>query len=166
MIVRISSTNRVVCRATIQLPMSAGMTWGQLRDFRSSAMHDPFHAKIEIHGGLPVAGARLTILHRQLLWHTTRAGRILRWKEGSGFAFSDLSVRNPAEAFPHVLSYHLEAVDSARCKLHVFVGGRWTAPIWRWLGRLWLWWVFLHVVRTVEVKLLRFALGMKLHGKI
>lgn len=104
MTIRISPTGRVVCSATLQLPLSAGKAWGQLRDFKSSATHDPFHAAITIEGGTPRSGARLTILHRHLLWQSTRAGEILRWKEGSGFAFSDLCQTDSSRAFPHVLS--------------------------------------------------------------
>ena len=161
MTVRINPTGRVVCRAKIDLPLSAGAVWGQLRDLRSSARHDPFHAHVEIEGNVPRVGAELRIVHRHLLWQSIRVGRILRWNEGEGFAFSDLCQRDPSRAFPHVLSYHVEAITPASCRLIIFVGGRWTAPIPRWLGRLWLWWVFSHVVRTVENEMLRFALAMR-----
>ncbi len=141
--------------------MSASVAWGQLRDFRSSASHDPFHAGIKIEGGVPRAGARLEILHRHLFWQSVRVGRILRWQEGSGFAFSDLCRGDSSRAFPHVLSYQLEAVSEKACRLNLFVGGRWTANVPRSIGRIWLWWVFSQVVRTVENQMLRFALAMR-----
>jgi hypothetical protein len=161
MIIRIFPSRRVVCDATIELPISAGAAWGQLRDFQSSARHDPFHSKIWIEGNVPKTGANLRIEHRYLLARATRVGRILRWEERVGFAFSDLREKFPSRAFPHVLSYRLEHLTNSTSRLRIRVGGRWTAPIPRWLGRIWLWWVFSHVVRTVQNQLLRFALVIR-----
>ncbi len=165
MTVRIHRNGRVCCRASIDLPLSIGAVWGQLRDFRSSATHDPVHAWIVIDGDVPRAGAKLQIVHRHLLWQSVRIGRILRWEEGVGYAFSDLYRGDSLRAFPHVLSYQLEAVSPGSCRLMIFVGGRWTAPVPRWIGRIWLWWVFSHVVRTVENQMLRFAVGMRTKAK-
>jgi len=164
MTVRISPTGQVICRASIDLPLSAGAVWGQLRDLQSSARHDPFHAEIVIEGNVPRAGAQLKIVHRHLLWQSVRIGRILLWKEGSGYAFSDLCKSDPSRAFPHVLSYRLEAISPQACRLKIFVGSRWTANIPRWMGRIWLWWVFSHVVHSVQNKMLLFALGMRMRS--
>ncbi len=138
MTVKISSTGRVACQATIALPLSARTVWGQLRDFRSSAMHDPFHAEIVIDGAVPRVGAQLKIAHRYVLARSDRVGRILRWNEGVGFAFSDLCASDPGRAFPHVLSYQVQEVSPNSCQLRVFVGGKWTARGPRWIGRVWL----------------------------
>ena len=158
MTIRISPKGRVVCFATIELPLSAVTAWGQLRNFRDSARHDPFHAKIDIDGDVPRVGAALQIEHRYFLWQTTRIGKILRWQEGHGFAFSDLCKADTRRAFPHVLSYQLLEKSDHSCQLEIRVGGRWTSPLPHWLARLWLWWVFGFVVHTVRNELLQFAL--------
>jgi hypothetical protein len=155
--IEIFSNRRVLCEAAIELPLSMGAAWGQLRDFRNSARHDPFHSHICIEGDVPRAGANLKIEHRYLFARTLRVGRILQWNERSGFAFSDLCERDFNRAFPHVLSYQLERRTETSCVLRIRVGGRWTAPTPRWVGKVWLWWVFSHVVRTVRNQLLAFA---------
>ena len=140
----------------VDLPISAGAAWGQLRHLPTSAAHDPFHARVTVG-----PGGALTIEHSYLGLRTVRVGRVLWWREGVGFAFSDLCRTDARKAFPHVLSYRLEPTGPATCRLHVRVGGRWTLPGPRWVGRLWLGWVFGHVVRTVRNELLRYAVAMK-----
>ncbi len=112
----------MTCTAAIDLPLSAGAAWGQLRHLPTSAVHDPFHARVTVG-----AGGSLVIEHRYLGFRTTRVGRVLWWREGVGFAFSDLCRRDAGAAFPHVLSYRLEPTGRPTCRLHVRVGGRWTA---------------------------------------
>jgi hypothetical protein len=165
MTVRISSTKRVACRATIELPLSATSVWGQLRDFRSAAMHDAFHAEIQVEGGVPRSGARISLLHQHLFWRSTRIGRILLWQEGSGFAFSDLCETDRGKAFPHVVRYRLRPVSQDSCQLLIFVGGRWTHQSPNWMGRIWLWWVFSQMVHSVTNEILRFAVAKKLLRK-
>ena len=153
--IRIAPGRRVTCTATINLPLSPGAAWGQLRHLPTSATHDPFHARVTVG-----SGGRLVIEHRYLVFRTLRVGRVLWWREGVGFAFSDLCRRDPQAAFPHVLSYRLEPVGPAACRLHVRVGGRWTLPGPRWIGQLWLRWVFGHVVRTARNELLTYAVAI------
>ena len=155
-LIRIHPTRRVTCTAAVELPLSAGAAWGQLRHLPTSATHDPFHARVTVG-----PGGSLVIEHRYVAFRTTRVGRVLWWREGIGFAFSDLNRRDPSAAFPHVLSYRLEPMGPAACRLHVRVGGRWTLPGPRSVGHLWLWWVFGHVVRTVRNDLLRYAVARK-----
>ena len=157
----ISRTRRVVCEAMINLPISAGAAWGQLRDVRASGTHDPFHSSIRIEGNVPRAGAKLEIEHQYILWRTTRIGRILRWNERTGFAFSDLCRSDPQRAFPHIFTLELQPIDSASCRLRIRVGGRWTAPLPKWIGRIWLWWVFSQLVRNTTNYLLRFAIAVR-----
>ena len=151
----ITAGRRVACTAVVDLPISAGAAWGQLRHLPTSATHDPFHAGVAVG-----PGGTLTIEHRYLGVRVVRVGRVLWWREGVGFAFSDLHRRDPSRAFPHVLSYRLEPTSANACRLHVRVGGRWTLPSPRWVGRAWLWWVFGHVVRTVTNDLLRYAVAV------
>jgi len=160
MTVRLSPTRRVVCEATIELPISAGAAWGQLRDFRTTAKHDLFHSRVWIDGDIPRAGANIRIEHRYLCWKTIRTGRILRWNECSDFAFSDLCQTDASRAFPHVMSYRVEKITQSQCRLRIRVGGRWTAPIPRWISRIWLWWVFSHIVRSARNEMLRYAIAI------
>ncbi|MDB5327872.1 MAG: hypothetical protein JWM57_3441 [Phycisphaerales bacterium] len=157
MTVRVTARRRVVCRAVVPLPLTARQAWGQLRDFHRYAAHDHFHAGFLIEGGVPQAGARLTIEHRYGPFRTRRVGRILRWREGEGFAFSDLSIGDARRAFPHVLRMSVGPTSEATCALTIAVTGRWTAPTPRWIARLWLAWVFLQIVQKTRNGLLLFA---------
>ncbi|MGC4032147.1 MAG: hypothetical protein QM754_10530 [Tepidisphaeraceae bacterium] len=165
MIVRVTAARRVICREEIVLPLSARQAWGQLRDFHRYACHDPFHARIRINSGVPRVGAELHIDHRYGPFRARRRGRILRWREGVGFAFSDLSLANPKRGFPHILSLTVRDSGSEECRLIIRVGGKWTAPTPRWIARLWLRWVFLVVVQRTRNDLLRFALSQRVAGK-
>ena len=160
--IRILPGGRTVCHSIIDLPMSAVTAWGQLRDLRSSATHDPFHKTITIDGSRPHPGAKLQIEHQYLFFKTTRVGRILIWREGCEFAFSDLCRSDPGRAFPHVIRYQLEAIDERRSRLHITVTGRWTLGGPRWIGRIWLGWVFSQVVGTTTNRLLIFAVASRL----
>jgi hypothetical protein len=155
--INVRSDGRVECRALLELPLPPGVVWGQLRDFRRFASHDYFHAGIDIEAGIPRRGAALRLTHRYLFVSIPRVGRILRWREwnaetASGeYAFSDVSLRGPRHGFPHVLSYRLRGSGVNHSQLQIIVRGRWTA---RWLARgvtrIWLWWVFAHVVARVR----------------
>ncbi|MDB5299449.1 MAG: hypothetical protein JWO87_1112 [Phycisphaerales bacterium] len=158
---RISITRRgaVNCQAAIDLPLSAISVWGQLRDFTRYAQQDFFHADISIEGGLPRVGARLTLSHRYAGLGLCRVGKILVWREGVGYSFSDLSTRGPRSGFPHVFGYRITPLGPAKCRLFISVRGLWTAGLVpRWAARFWLRWVFGHVVRTVRNDLLLFQI--------
>lgn len=160
--IRVSGNGAVDCRARLELPLPAISAWGQLRDFPRYARQDAFHADIQIEGGLPRAGARIELCHRYAGIRVRRTGRILVWREGVGYSFSDLSLRGARAGFPHVFSYRLESLGEARCALHIIVRGRWTAHrIGRPLARLWLWWVFGQVVRSVRNELLLYQIWRK-----
>jgi hypothetical protein len=156
MTLHLSPGGRVRCEAVIALPMSARRAWGQIRDFHRYAAHDHFHAGFTIAGNVPRAGADLTIEHRYGPFGLQRVGRILRWREGDGWAFSDLSRRGRRVGFPHVLSMRL-ADTADGCELAIRVTGQWTAPTPRWVARLWLWWVMNAIVQTTRNQLLAFC---------
>lgn len=159
MTIRVLPSRRVICRATVTLPLTARQAWGQLRDFHRYAAHDHFHAGFVIDGGVPRAGAGLTIEHRYGFFRTTRVGKILFWREGVGYAFSDLCRHDAQRAFPHVLRMTLEdRPTEGTCQLMIRVTGRWTARTPRWVGRLWLAWVFVSIVQRVRNQLLAFAI--------
>jgi hypothetical protein len=153
--VALQRTGRVECFARIELPLAIGRAWGQLRDFRTFAAQDFFHADVRVDGNGPRAGASIEIPHRFGPFRVTRVGRILRWEEGRGYSFSDLSRRGPRAAFPHVYRYALRATDVGGCALEISIRGRWTLrAVPRWVVRLWLLWVFSHIVRSVQNQLL------------
>ena len=121
MTVRVTALGVVDCRATLEIPLSAISVWGQIRDFHRYARHDFFHAEIAIDGGVPRPGAKLTLYHRYLGFRIWRTGRILIWREGTGYSFSDLSTRGPRAGFPHVFGYRFEATGPMCCRLHIRV---------------------------------------------
>ena len=163
--VTVGKRGRVECFARVELPLSARQAWGQLRDFGRFAAQDFFHAKVRIAGGVARTGAALEIPHHFGPFRVTRVGRILWWEEGCGYAFSDLSRRSARAAFPHAYRYELHPLDERRCRLEVSIRGRWTLRLLpRWAVRLWLAWVFSHIVRSVENEMLRVCL--ELNGRL
>ena len=158
--VTVTGGGRVVCRAVVEVPLGAGAAWGQLRDFRRFAAQDFFHVAVRVERGGVRRGARLEIDHRFGPFFVTRVGRILQWAEGVGYSFSDLSRRGPRAGFPHVYRYRLRPGGPSRCVLEITIAGRWTARFLpRPLVRLWLRWVFSHIVFSVHNALLAYALS-------
>jgi hypothetical protein len=155
--IQVEPDGRVACVAIIDLALASQSVWGQMGDFCRFASHDYFHRDIRIESGQPRQGARL---HQFAFWRVRRRGRILWWREGEGFAFSDLSEAGPRTGFPHVLILRLESVAKTRSRLRVSVRGRWTARwIPLWARRLWLAWVFRYVVASINNDLLVYALA-------
>jgi hypothetical protein len=136
--VHLHPTWRVDCSTEIPLSVPARVVWGQMRDFRHFVTRDPFHTRVDWDGDS-------SDTHTFILWHGwkllrfPRVGRILKWREGKGFAFSDLSRRDALKGFPHVYEYRIAATSSEASILRISVRGRWTAT-WmpRWLVRTWL----------------------------
>jgi hypothetical protein len=160
--VRVNRNGSVDCRAILALPLSAQCAWGQLRDFHRYARQDFFHADIDTEGVIPRAGSKLTLCHRYLGIRIYRVGRILIWREGVGYSFSDLSTAGPRAGFPHTFSYRIEPTSDKAWRLHIRVRGRWTANVVpRLLRKLWLAWVFGHVVQMVSNELLMYQIWRK-----
>jgi hypothetical protein len=159
MTIRVWPSGRVLCEHTIDLPVSRQRAWGQLRDFATYACHDPYHHRVIPDGGFLRRGVRLQLHHRYFSIPLRRVGRLLKWCEGLGYAFSDLDSRCPARAFPHVFEYQLSDHPGipAQSRLRVRVTGRWTTPVPRWVARTYLWWVFGQLVSSTERELLLFA---------
>jgi hypothetical protein len=137
---------RVRCSHEIQLPLSDSVVWGQMRDLRRFLTLDPLHR--EIHWpeqntrAIPPVGSPILIEHRLLGIGPDRLGRLLFWREGRGYAVSDLSQRGVRVGFPHICAYEVESCGERASAIHISVRGRWTAA---WMPRatvkLWLWWV-------------------------
>jgi hypothetical protein len=128
---------RVRGEASITLPASSSAAWGQLRDWRRFLTIDPLHERIDLkspaHGGPSPRGTTFTIRHRLLGIGPNRDGRLLTWREGRGYAISDLSRRGVHVGFPHICTYALYPLDEHRTRLDLGVRGVWTA---RWMPRL------------------------------
>jgi|SRR5665213_2400422 len=153
---------RVICDATIEIPMSAARAWGQLRDFTRYACTDPFHVDLRIEGSIPRAGAALTLYHSYVGIRIRRTGRILVWREGTQFSFSDLSLSGPRHGFPHVMTCCVNAVDDQHCAVNIKVQGRWSnRRIPGFLARLWLRWVFGQFQHGIENELLKYHLWQR-----
>jgi len=160
--VRITARGVVDCRGTIDVPLAAVSVWGQIRDFRRYSCLDPFHLPPCVKGGTPRAGAAITLEHRYAGFGVRRVGRILIWREGVGYSFSDLSAGGPRRGFPHVFSYRVEPLAERSTRVHVRVAGLCTSRVIpRVLARLWLRWVFGHVVRRVRNELMLYMLWRK-----
>lgn len=149
MSVRIGRDWHVHAEEVIEVPLSAGAVWGQMRDVCRFLSLDPLHAEVLLsvpraghHGVRTPKGFGLVLKHRFLGLGVDRVGRVLKWDEGRGFAVSDLSRRGVRRGFPHVCAYRVEPLDGGRSRLHVSAIGRWTAT-WmpRWLVRGWMLWV-------------------------
>jgi hypothetical protein len=136
---------RVDATEPVEVPLRAEAVWGQMRNLREFLTIDPLHARVHFEPPdrfVPQVGTTIRIEHRFLGFGPDRVGRVLRWREGRGFAVSDLSRRGRHVGFPHVCEYSLEAIDDHRCRIVVSARGVWTARFLpRWLARLWLWWV-------------------------
>jgi hypothetical protein len=158
--IQIRRSGAVRCHACLEIPLAGMSVWGQLRDFSRFARQDFFHDVLEISGGEPRGGAEILLVHRYAFFAVRRKGRICWWREGVGYSFSDLSLTGPRRGFPHVFSYRIEqAAEANACRLMIGVRGRWTASfVPRAMARVWLWWVFRHVVRSVENQLLSYSL--------
>lgn len=136
--IRLTSSGSVDCLGSLDLPLSATSVWGQVRDFPRYARQDIFHDKPVIEGGVARKGAAIRLSHRYMGLRIERVGRILWWREGVGYSYSDLSRRGSRAGFPHVLGFRIEQVDAGNCRLHVRVRGLWTArAVPRSLARLW-----------------------------
>ena len=158
MTVTVNKSWRVTCHATVEVPLGAGVAWGQLRDFRRFAAQDFFHESVRVAPGGVRSGAALEIDHRFGPFRVTRVGRVLAWHEGRGYSFSDLSRAGVRSGFPHVYRYRLSPAGEGRCVVDVTIAGLWTLRVLpRWAVRLWLAWVFSHIVCTVRNSLSDFA---------
>jgi hypothetical protein len=123
---------------------SAERLWQQVRDLPRFLTIDPFHDEVILMRDEPAVGVDLTLSHNALGWRFLRFGRILSWRENSGYTFSDLAARGPRTGFPHVFQVQIEPLPSPEelppmSRLTIRVRGQWTSrlvPVW--IGRLWI----------------------------
>lgn len=158
---RLHHRSRVHLIGSLTLPLSARLVWGQMRSFNDFVGLDPFHGPIRTpDGSMPrSAGASIILGHKFGPLRLDRVGRILRWREGRGYSFSDLSRGGRHTGFPHIFTYDLRPRGERRCRLTITVRGHWTATfVPAHLIRRWLLWVLGHTMRTIYNRLLAIAL--------
>ena len=100
---------------------------------------DPFHISIDLNESQIQQGTLFQLIHQAFGMRFHRVGRILKWQEGYGYAFSDLSPASPHGLFPHVFFVSVTPVAENVTCLKVQVRGKWMrkyAP--RILIQLWL----------------------------
>ncbi|MDX1947232.1 MAG: hypothetical protein SFU86_17660 [Pirellulaceae bacterium] len=136
----------------LEVNQSAAELWRAARDLPRFLTLDPFHDEITLMRAAPAAGVDLVLSHNAFGRRFLRFGRIIAWREGAGYSFSDLSPRGPRVGFPHV--FVIEVAESppidgqatksllpaSRSRLTIRVRGRWTSrlvPVG--VGRLWVW---------------------------
>lgn len=160
------ATSRVQCggergraiaiRIEIATPLSPAQLWRRISDLPQFLTIDPFHEQVTLTRDRPAAGVQLVLWHNAFGRRFHRFGRILRWREGEGYAFSDLSAHGKRVGFPHVfiVSIKLRGRGETQTQLVVEVKGRWNSrftPVW--IGRLWI-----RLVCLDHARLLRRAL--------
>src|SRR5687768_5147757 len=110
--VLIDQRGRVRASVRFEVPLPAATVWQAMRDWRRFITIDPLHARVDLLSPppSPTIGAEFLLEHRLLGISVTRRARMLRWREGREFAFSDLSWRGNRNAagFPHVCMYQVE----------------------------------------------------------
>ena len=128
----------------LRLPVDA--LWRRVSDLTSFLTIDPFHQQVTRKGDQPTRGVDLVLHHNIFGIRLRRFGRILRWQEGRGYTFGDLSGRDCRRGFPHVFMIDVASLilplnsSGEQSQLTVTVCGKWTAawlPLW--IGRWWLW---------------------------
>ena len=155
---------RVDASHVVDLPMSASAVWGQMRDLRRFITIDPLHQRVRVEQctaarAIPRQGDALVIEHRLLGIGVDRISRVLRWREGRGYAVSDLSKRGVHVGFPHVCVYDVQPTGERTARLTIAARGRWTATFLpRALVKLWLWWIMRSTAARIEAELLSLAL--------
>ena len=111
--------------------------WRIIADLPRFLCIDPYHTQVTPLCLDERPGVHLVLEHNAFGVRFRRFGRLLSWREGHGYSFSDLSALGPTRGFPHVFSVGLEPVGDAETgrswtRLTVTVKGKWTA---RWIPR-------------------------------
>ena len=113
--------------------------WTMLADFPRFVTIDPLHTRIVVQATELKPGVELTIEHVVFGLTFLRHGKLLTWRDGRGYSFSDLSVKGALGIFPHVFDFAIEPIDGAGSRLTVSVRGKWTTRWFpRWLGLRWI----------------------------
>lgn len=156
--IEVTPSYRVCLETTIDAEIPPSALWGQVRAFPQFAVRDAFHIGFDLEGP-PRAGARYSITHRFLGVTIVRRGRVLRWDEGVGYAFSDVAIEDGrGDFFPHVFEYRVLERSEMLSTLRVRVRGVWR---WRFVPRVvvavWMRYVMVKIRVAIDLELLRYA---------
>jgi len=129
-------------RIELFLDRPVDAVWSEMADFARFTCIDPFHDRVIVQTAELRPGSDLILVHRMFGFRFLRFGKLLTWREGHGYAVSDLSRRDKRHGFPHVFFYSIESADDSarqRSRLTVCVRGKWTSP---WVSRRFgMWWL-------------------------
>ena len=148
-------------RIEFRLNQSPAALWRVVSNLPNFLTIDPFHEQVIMMRKRPAVGVHLVLLHNAFGRRFCRYGKILSWRDGEQYAFSDLSRAGSSREFPHVFFVSVRPAGGAplhvkpnSSKLTIRVRGKWTST---WIpaivGR---WWVLL--VCREHGRLLRKAL--------
>jgi hypothetical protein len=129
----------IALRIELDVDRPPAAVWACVADFAHFVTIDPFHSRIVVLGPELKPGVELALEHRAFGIRFFRFGRLLKWREGRGYTFSDVSgVRGSRGFFPHVFVFAVEPGGHGSTRLSVTIRGRWTARhLPRWVGRWW-----------------------------
>jgi hypothetical protein len=150
------AAGRVRLALELAVPRPRAEVWALVADAPRFLCIDPFHVRVVVLDPPLRQGASLALEHRAFGVRLWRFGRLLRWDEGRGYAFSDLSARGPRRGFPHVFFVSVTPAPGPAAEgtvVRIEVRGRWTA---RWVP-VWLRILWLRFVAGDHARLLRAA---------
>jgi len=154
--VRCKEVGRTAVDLQIELFLDrpASEVWSEMAEFTQFTCIDPFHDRVIVQAAELRPGVDLVLVHRIFGFRFLRFGRLLKWNEGHGYAFSDLSGSSKWHGFPHVFFYSVESTSDGvlqSSRLTVSVRGKWTAP-WapRCVGMWWLRYVIYEHARLLR----------------
>jgi hypothetical protein len=130
---------------TLDVARPAAEVWSLISDLPRFLTIDPFHDQVTLMRDQPAVGVELVLSHNAFGRRFLRFGKIIAWREGSGYTLSDLSSHGPKQGFPHVFMISLQPLATPSEKLSltrltIHVRGRWTSRLApAWFGRLWVW---------------------------
>lgn len=122
----------------LEVPRPLAEVWAVVADLPRFACVDPFHSRVVVLGDALRPGVQLALEHQAFGLTFWRFGRLLTWRPGHGYAFSDLSAHGRRHGFPHVFFVSVLPAAADRTCLRIDVRGKWTAPVPLSVGRWWL----------------------------
>jgi len=152
---------RVSFRIELEVNRSIAEVWDLVADFAEFVTIDPFHSRVILLGPELRPGVEMAMEHRAFGLRFLRFGRLLTWREGRGYSFSDLSgkIEGPG-FFPHIFDFSIEPASNGRqgsSRLIVSIRGKWTTRgLPRWVGLCWF-----RLVCQEHARLLKGALERK-----
>jgi hypothetical protein len=148
-------------RSELDVARPVEEVWARMVDLPGFVTIDPMHDRVIVQGpgGELKPGVELTIEHVAFGITFLRFGKLLTWRDGCGYSFSDLSPRGALGVFPHVFDFSLEPGEgesgTGSSRLTISIRGKWTSRLWpRWLGLPWV-----RYVSREHARMLRAALA-------